>query len=566
MTAYIGFVMMCHTAPQRAIQVVRHWVGQGAPVVIHVDAAADKVDQTLRAGLADLGDRVSFIARHRSTWGSWGLVAAAQEGAAQMLARHPEVTHVFLASGACLPLRPLAELAAYLDAHPDTDFIESVVTSEAAWAKGGLEDERFTLFFPFSWRHNRRLFDHYVALQRRIGLRRRIPDGLNPHLGSQWWCLTRETLRRVLDDPRRAEFERYFKGVWIPDESYFQTLARRHARRIESRSLTLNKFDMSGLPHIFYDDHLELLRRSELFVVRKVWPHAERLYQTFLTTPTHTDQPVRRVAPDSGRIDRIFNQSVERRKFGRAGLYMQSRFPRKGFEARSSAYPYVVFQGFSDVFPDLKGWLARRHIGRVHGHLFDREQVDFAGEVPIFDGAIPAHPELRDYNPRAFLTNLIWNGRGERQVILASARDRMPSDLYWFMVADPNATIHLITGAWAVPLYLSGKPVASIWREAARLQRIQTQQMKIIDTIWRRARVQVWTLSDFMQNPSQRLQGLVRDLQPGDALSMGPPLGAHDLTGFGRFLQQLRNQGLRPELMGDFDDAEILPDPAPPSA
>ena len=37
---------------------------------------------------------------------TWSLVAASQAAAEQMLDRHP-VRHVFLASGACLPLRPL---------------------------------------------------------------------------------------------------------------------------------------------------------------------------------------------------------------------------------------------------------------------------------------------------------------------------------------------------------------------------------------------------------------------------------------------------------------------------
>ena len=47
-------------------------------------------------------------------------------------------------------------------------------------------------------------------------------------MGSQWWCLTRATLRAILRDPDRPALARYFRGVWIPDESYFQTLARRH--------------------------------------------------------------------------------------------------------------------------------------------------------------------------------------------------------------------------------------------------------------------------------------------------------------------------------------------------
>ena len=96
-------------------------------------------------------------------------------------------------------------------------------------------------------------------------------------MGSQWWCLTRQTLSAIFAGPAGVSVhDRYFRHVWIPDESYFQTLARLYSTHIESRSLTLSKFDFQGKPHIFYDDHLQLLRRSDCFVARKIWPHADR--------------------------------------------------------------------------------------------------------------------------------------------------------------------------------------------------------------------------------------------------------------------------------------------------
>ena len=43
-----------------------------------------------------------------------------------MLQSFAKVRHVYLASGSCLPLRPVEELISYLDSRPRTDFIESV--------------------------------------------------------------------------------------------------------------------------------------------------------------------------------------------------------------------------------------------------------------------------------------------------------------------------------------------------------------------------------------------------------------------------------------------------------
>jgi len=192
--------------------------------VVHVDKQVPpNAHSDFVQSVADL-DNIKFSKRHRCEWGTWSLVAASQSASELMLAEFPTVRHVFLASGSCLPLRPVHELAAYLEERPQTNFIESVTTKDVPWTVGGLDAERFTLRFPFSWKRQRFLFDRYVRLQRRIGFKRRIPDGVTPHLGSQWWCLTRQTLSAILEDPDRRAYDRYFSRVWIPDESYYQTL------------------------------------------------------------------------------------------------------------------------------------------------------------------------------------------------------------------------------------------------------------------------------------------------------------------------------------------------------
>ncbi len=544
----VGFIMMCHTAFDRAAQVARHWAEAGAPVVIHVDKRVSGHDYaSFNRALADL-ENVSFSRRFKCEWGTWSLVQAAQAASEQMLERHAEVRHVYLASGSCLPLRPLKDLTDYLDARPYTDFIESVTTTEVDWTVGGIGMERFTLRFPFSWKKQRRLFDRYVDLQRRVGFKRSIPDGLVPHLGSQWWCLTRQTLSAILQDPDRRHYDSYFERVWIPDESYFQTLARLYATSIESRSLTLSKFDFQGKPHIFYDDHLQLLRRSDCFVARKIWPKAERLYATFLNTRTNTPKLAE---PNPSKIDRLFHKAVERRIKGRPGLYMQSRFPRKDHENGKTSAPYSMFQGFSDLFENFDGWLSKNVGARVHGHLFGPERAEFAGGETMFNGCLSNNPTLRDYNPKAFLTNVIWNSRGERQCFMYSPRDTQ-QDIDWFTATDPNAQISVISGAWAVPLFRSNQNFAAIRREAARLQQIELHHLSILRSMYVKARVRIWTMAEFIENPMEPLQTIIDEISPRATRRLTEVPQMVDLTGFGQFLQNLKNQGMQPRLMGDF--------------
>ena len=555
----VGFVMLVHEALNRAEQVARQWANHGCPVVIHVDKPVNRQDyEGFVASLSDL-ENVQFSRRRKCEWGSWSLVAATQDAATQMLAEFPDVRHVFLASGACLPLRPVKDLVAYLDARPKTDFIESVTTEDVLWATDGLEAERFTLRFPFSWKRHRALFDGYVRFQRWIGFQREMPESILPHLGSQWWCLSRQTLSAILEDPDRTYYDKYFSKVWIPDESYFQTLARLYSTDIESRSLTLSKFDFQGKPHVFYDDHLQLLRRSDCFVARKIWPFSEKLYKNFLSPDV---AGLGATEPNPSKIDKIFAKAVERRTTGRAGLYMHSRFPQEGFEKGKTSAPYSIFEGFSELFDDFETWLEKAVGGRVHGHLYAPERVEFVDRQPVFAGALSDSAPIRDYNPTGFLTSLIWNTRGERQSLQFGPKDNQ--DISWLIATDPNAQISVISGAWAIELFNSNMNFSAIKKEAGRLQRIELAHLKILRSMYTKARVRIWTMAEFVEAPMEPLQAIIDEIGQRNVRRLTEAPKMVNLDGFGQFLQNLKNQGMQAHVMGDFPvDTDTGPQ-APP--
>ena len=552
----VGIVMLVHTAFHRAEQSARFWAAGGCPVVIHVDKSVGRKSyDAFTTALSDVSE-VIFCKRFKCEWGSWGLVAASQTACEVMLDKFPDVRHVYLASGSCLPLRPVAELREYLAARPQTDFIESATTADVPWTVGGLDHERFTLRFPFSWKRQRYLFDKSVALQRRFRIRRKIPKGIVPHMGSQWWCLTRQTLSAILQDPNRPIHDRYFKGVWIPDESYFQSLARLYSRQIESRSLTLSKFDFQGKPHIFYDDHLQLLRRSDCFVARKIWPRADRLYEALLGDNA---AEMRRTEPNPGKIDRIFAKAVDRRVRGRAGLVMQSRFPREGRENGVTAASYSMFQGFSEIFENWESWLSRITGARVHGHLFAPDRVEYADKQTSLTGALTDSAPLRDYNTDAFLTNLIWNTRGERQCFQFGPKDNQAVN--WTIAKDPNAQISVISGAWAVSLFRSNADFDDIRKEAALLQKIESEHLNVLRSPWVKARIRIWTMAEFVEAPMEPLQTILDEIGPNSLQRLSEVPKLVNLDGFGQFLQNLKNQGMHPYLMGDFAVAQAQKNP-----
>ena len=545
----LGLVMLCHTALDRVGEVARYWADRDCPVVIHVDRRTDATAFTaLREAVAGYHN-IRFSPRYACDWGTWSLVAATQTAAEILLREFIDIRHVYLSSGACLPLRPAEELRTYLTERPRTDFIESVTTEDVDWTVGGLADERLQMRFPFSWKKRRWLFDRAVDLQRRTGLYRQLPKDIEPHLGSQWWCLTRQTLSAILQDPRRREFDRFFRLSWIPDESYFQTLARRYSTDLESRSLTLSKFDFQGKPHVFYDDHLGLLQRSECFMARKAWPQANLLYDTFLNDARAAAE---QTEPMPAKIDQMFDRARDRRVRGRRGLYMAGRFPRNDWENGRSAAPYTVCHGFDQLFDGFRGWMSRRSGMRIHGHLFARERVEFTEGLTSYVGGLTDSAALRDYNPGQFLANLIWNTRGEQQVFQFGPNDRQ--ELVPFMAGDQNAHFWVISGAWVVPLYLSNQNFGEIRKEAARLQRIEAAYLEKLRSISARADLHLWTLAEFLRHPMEHLQALLDHISGPTAAPLSEAPRMADLSGLAQFVQNLKNQGMTPYLVGEFNE------------
>ena len=64
----------------------------------------------------------------------------------------------------------------------------------------------------------------YGRRQSRL-FQRRLPSGVRPHKGWQWWCLTHECTEYVLNYvDAHPQFVRFFRSTRIPDESFFQTI------------------------------------------------------------------------------------------------------------------------------------------------------------------------------------------------------------------------------------------------------------------------------------------------------------------------------------------------------
>ncbi len=278
--AKIAFILLCHKDPEAIIAQARQLTAAGDVVAIHFDASARSEDyEAIRKGLAD-NPAVAFARRRiRCGWGEWSLVEATLQAVEAAVDAFPRATHFYMVSGDCMAIKSAEFAHEYLES-ADVDYIESFDYFESDWIKTGMKEERLIYRHFLNERKHKKLFYASLEVQKKLGLRRRIPEDLQIMIGSQWWCLRRRTIEMILDFVRkRRDVVRFFRTTWIPDETFFQTLVNHLVpqKEIRTRTLTFLMFTDYGMPVTFYNDHYDLLLSQDFLFARKISPEATEL-------------------------------------------------------------------------------------------------------------------------------------------------------------------------------------------------------------------------------------------------------------------------------------------------
>ena len=278
--ARIAFILLAHKDPAGVIAQARRLSQTGDYVVVHFDRRSPEADyRAIREALKDEPGIAFPRRRHRCGWGEWSLVAASLEALRLAEHRFPLATHFYMLSGDCMPIKSAQYTHDFLD-RVDCDYIEAVDFFDGGWIKTGIRKERLIYRPWFNERRHKRLFYAAMALQQRLGLERPVPRGIQVMIGSQWWCLRRQTVEGVLALLKaRPDLVRFFRTTWIPDETFFQTLVAHVVPRDQRRSQspTFLMFTDYGMPATFYNDHYDLLTRQGYLFARKISAEAIEL-------------------------------------------------------------------------------------------------------------------------------------------------------------------------------------------------------------------------------------------------------------------------------------------------
>lgn len=446
----LAAIVLAHEHPALVARLIGRLSESCDTIVLHWDAKADQaaLDDALATLPAELRALVLLAPRVAVGWAGWSMVEATLGAIATLVESGRAYDHAMLLSGADYPIRSAAELKAFLARHRNREFIEAVDPSEARWMVGGLNQERYRYHHFLDWRRRPRLHHWFWRVQARLGLRRRLPKGLKPAFGSQWWALTRRSVEWVHERSKDSGLRRFFRTVWIPDEMYVQTLLRSSpsAGRIAGRTLTHVQFSPRGRPLSLHDDHLDYLCGQPFFFARKLAPEALALRDALDRLQRNPDPASVAAAPllltETGSADYpifldVFAHGVRGRRVpGRVND------PWYG-DLEWNERPYLLLVGVDDrQLGQAARALARRPGWVAFGSLFDPRRIDWgpsALRLPSFDEGDVA---LRDHAAPTFLVQVLNAAPPGNVVLTANLRHRSPMTevLLW----DRNATIVLL--------------------------------------------------------------------------------------------------------------------------
>ncbi len=261
------FFILMHKNPQQTLRLIQRLESSDSMFVVHVDRRAQRAIYHPIEELATNCDRVYTAKRVPCYWGGFGIVAATLECVRTALRLNATFDYALLLSGQDYPIKPLRSIFAFLTAQPGKQFIETFrLDRPNRWSTHTDAGEAMN---RISW--------YTLAVRSRrihIPVRRQFPSGLTPYGGSQWWCLSRECLAYIDEYlSRNPQILRFFRNVYIPDESFFQTIISNSRFEHDVVSDDLHYSDWTTPPYpwprILDASDFDSLRSSDKLFARK---------------------------------------------------------------------------------------------------------------------------------------------------------------------------------------------------------------------------------------------------------------------------------------------------------
>jgi hypothetical protein len=220
-----AYIIMAHKAPQQLYRLIDRLNDGASEFFIHIDKTAEFSQFEI---IKAFGKVVHFIERVDSKWGGFGSVQASLNGLKAVRDSAKEFDQVLLLSGQDYPIKSNTSIDDFFAASPHSVFMDHFpIPNYKKWPggdRGGwYRVDKYYIglkWYEFFVSKSLNLLSTYLPF-----LRRKIPGGMKPFTGSQWWSVDRYALDYILDyDAKHPEYRAFHQYTFVPDELYVQMI------------------------------------------------------------------------------------------------------------------------------------------------------------------------------------------------------------------------------------------------------------------------------------------------------------------------------------------------------
>nr|WP_226817192.1 beta-1,6-N-acetylglucosaminyltransferase [Advenella sp. FME57] len=441
--------MVAHEAPESLKPLIESVLSAGSDIFAHHDARSSHSleDACSHWGLDALPGKIYFAKRVKVVWGEWSIIQATLNCLYLAREKNYNCDYLMLISGSCMPVKPIKLLEQHL-AQDEVDHIEVVNARDNRWITDGIQEERWELFHFFNWRYQTTLFNWGISLQKKWKVKRQLPLSQIPHMGSQWWCLRKSTIERILTlIDSHPELTKFYKRSWIPDELFFQTQVGNLIPKteIDAAPLTRYQFNSWGIPRVYYEDDLAELIGEELFFARKVSHRApilrEHLKRIGAMLPNEYADYLDNEC-DEYKVE-LFERIKLLKEMESNRWYNLVSFNENEYDyIKSIPNPVVIIcSNNQELKESVKRKFAALPDAVVYGDILDPEQITFNEGTPQVAGYKSDSVKLAQHKWQLYIGSLVFRSKGKTLVFTLNDSSRRFLEVFRW---KENATVLLL--------------------------------------------------------------------------------------------------------------------------
>lgn len=243
---FINYLLLAHKNPNQLKRLIDKLNSPNCAFYIHIDKDVDELPFRSAIKVDSNINYVDKEKRQSGLWGDRGIVIATINLLHLALSQDRDGYCVLL-SGQDYPLKNNAFISTFFASNYPKDFVNHFSLPTDKWPGGGMER---IAYYKINFSKRKGDFILYPSIfhtefYKRTNLinikkllvhtkfsdfiylfkKRQFPKYIKPYGGSQWWAITTETAKKVIDFLElHIEYLRYHQYTLLPDEIFFQSI------------------------------------------------------------------------------------------------------------------------------------------------------------------------------------------------------------------------------------------------------------------------------------------------------------------------------------------------------